>query len=90
MAGRSVGKGEARAGRLRRGSVVSGKGGLLADWDLTISARWRVGAAPQLAVAAALTAALLVPNSTESAVANGDTRTITLSNGHTNESGSFT
>jgi len=62
----------------------------LAGWDATIRARWRVGAAPQLAVAAALTAALLVPNSTESAVANGDTRTITLSNGHTNESGSFT
>ena len=41
-------------------------------------------------MAAALTAALLVPNSTKSAVANGDTRTITLSNGHTNESGSFT
>jgi uncharacterized protein YcbK (DUF882 family) len=41
-------------------------------------------------MAAALTAALLVPNSTESAVANGDTRTITLSNGHTDESGSFT
>ena len=57
---------------------------------MTISARWRVGATPQLAIAAALTAALLVPNSTESAVANGDTRTIPLSNGHTNESGSFT
>ncbi len=30
------------------------------------------------------------PSSTESAVANGDTRTIALSNSHTNESGSFT
>jgi uncharacterized protein YcbK (DUF882 family) len=30
------------------------------------------------------------PSSTESAIANGDTRTITLSNQHTNESGSFT
>ena len=30
------------------------------------------------------------PNSTESAVANGDTRTIILSNDHTNEFGSFT
>jgi uncharacterized protein YcbK (DUF882 family) len=30
------------------------------------------------------------PSSTESAVANGDTRTIVLSNSHTNESGSFT
>ena len=35
-------------------------------------------------------AAWLAPNSTESAVANGDTRTITFSNSHTNESGSFT
>jgi uncharacterized protein YcbK (DUF882 family) len=50
----------------------------------------RGGAAAQLAVAAAFTAAWLVPNSTESAVANGDTRTIILSNQHTNESGSFT
>ena len=32
----------------------------------------------------------LSPSSTESAVANGDTRTIVLSSGHTNESGSFT
>jgi uncharacterized protein YcbK (DUF882 family) len=30
------------------------------------------------------------PNVTESAIANGDTRTLTLSNGHTDESGSFT
>ena len=50
----------------------------------------RGGAAAQLAVAAAFTLAWLVPNSTESAVANGDTRTIILSNQHTNESGSFT
>ncbi len=50
----------------------------------------RGGAAAHMAVAAAFTAAWLVPNSTESAVANGDTRTITLSNQHTNESGSFT
>jgi uncharacterized protein YcbK (DUF882 family) len=50
----------------------------------------RGGAAPHMAVAAAFTLAWLVPNSTESAVANGDTRTITLSNQHTNESGSFT
>jgi uncharacterized protein YcbK (DUF882 family) len=32
----------------------------------------------------------LSPSSTESAVANGDTRTIVLSNSHTNESGEFT
>jgi len=30
------------------------------------------------------------PSSTESAIANGDTRTITLSDSHTHESGSFT
>jgi uncharacterized protein YcbK (DUF882 family) len=50
----------------------------------------RGGAAAHMAVAVAFTLAWLVPNSTESAVANGDTRTITLSNQHTNESGSFT
>jgi uncharacterized protein YcbK (DUF882 family) len=50
----------------------------------------RGGAAAQLAVAAVFAAAWLVPSSTESAVANGDTRTITLSNQHTSESGSFT
>ncbi len=50
----------------------------------------RGGAAAQLAVAAAFTAAWLVPNSTESAVANGDTRTIILSDQHTNETASFT
>ena len=50
----------------------------------------RGGAAAQLAVAAAFTVGWLVPNSTESAVANGDTRTIILSDQHTNESGSFT
>jgi uncharacterized protein YcbK (DUF882 family) len=32
----------------------------------------------------------LTSNSTESAIANGETRTITLSDSHTNESGSFT
>lgn len=30
------------------------------------------------------------PNATELAIANGDTRTLTLSDAHTNESGSFT
>ena len=35
-------------------------------------------------------AAALAPNSTESAVANGDTRTVTFSNQHTNEEASFT
>ncbi len=41
-------------------------------------------------MAAVLVAAWLAPNSTESAVANGDTRTVVFSNQHTNESGSFT
>ena len=50
----------------------------------------RGGAATQLAVAAAFVAAWIIPNSTESAVANGDTRTVILSDQHTNESGSFT
>ena len=86
---RREGEGTESAG-FAAGRAVSGKDRLLAGFGVTMSARWGGGAAPQLAVAAALTAALLVPNSTESAVANGDTRTITLSNDHTNESGSFT
>jgi uncharacterized protein YcbK (DUF882 family) len=67
---------------------VLGKDGLLAGFNLSKRVS-RGGAAAQVAVAA-FTAAWLVPNATESAVANGDTRTITLSNQHTNESGSFT
>ncbi len=46
--------------------------------------------ASRAAVAAVMAAAWLAPNSTELAVANGDTRTVTFSNGHTSESGSFT
>ena len=42
------------------------------------------------ALASVLLAAWIAPNSTESAVANGDTRTVTFSNQHTNEEGSFT
>jgi uncharacterized protein YcbK (DUF882 family) len=61
----------------------------LAGFNLSTCAS-RGGAVAQLAVAAAFTVGWLVPNSTESAVANGDTRTIILSNQHTNESGSFT
>jgi uncharacterized protein YcbK (DUF882 family) len=68
---------------------VFGKDRLLAGFKVTTSVG-RGGAAAQLAVAAAFIAGWLVPNSTESAVANGDTRTILLSNQHTNESGSFT
>ena len=47
-------------------------------------------AASRAATAAVLVAAWLAPNSTESAVANGDTRTVVFSNQHTNEQGSFT
>src|SRR5271165_7441556 len=51
----------------------------------------RCGAtAPRAVMAAALIAVVLAPNSTESAVANGDTRTVVFSNQHTSESGSFT
>ncbi|MBV9289906.1 MAG: DUF882 domain-containing protein [Hyphomicrobiales bacterium] len=46
--------------------------------------------ASHAAVAAIVIAAFVAPNSTESTVANGDTRTIVLSNAHTSESGSFT
>ena len=42
------------------------------------------------AVAASIVATTLAPNATESAVANGDTRTISFSNDHTGEEGSFT
>ncbi len=41
-------------------------------------------------MAAVLAGAGLAPNSTESAVANGDTRTVVFSDRHTDESGSFT
>jgi uncharacterized protein YcbK (DUF882 family) len=76
--------------RLRRRSRRVGEGWvLLAGFKLS-DCVGRGGTAAQLAVAAAFTAAWLVPNSTESAVANGDTRTILLSNQHTDESGSFT
>jgi uncharacterized protein YcbK (DUF882 family) len=68
---------------------VLGKDGLLAGFKMSICAG-RGGAAAQLAVAAAFTVAWLVPDATESAVANGDTRTVVLSDQHTNESGSFT
>ena len=44
----------------------------------------------QLIAAPLLLGFALSPSSTESAIANGDTRTIVLSNSHTNESGSFT
>jgi len=51
---------------------------------------WLGGTASTASMAAVLIAGWLAPNSTESAVANGDTRTITFSNSHTDESGSFT
>jgi uncharacterized protein YcbK (DUF882 family) len=74
---------------LTAGHDVLGKDRLLAGFNVSICVS-RSAAAAQLAVAAAFTAVCLVPSSTESAVANGDTRTIVLSNQHNNESGSFT
>jgi uncharacterized protein YcbK (DUF882 family) len=50
---------------------------------------WR-GATSSAALTAVILAAWLAPNSTESAVANGDTRTVSFTNQHTNEDGSFT
>ncbi len=50
---------------------------------------WR-SATSGAALATAVIVAAVAPNSTESAVANGDTRTVTFSNQHTNEEGSFT
>ena len=44
----------------------------------------------RLLAASALLTLGFAPSSTESAVANGDTRTINLTNSHTNESGAFT
>jgi len=45
---------------------------------------------PRALLASVLLALAGAPSSTESAIANGDTRTISFSNSHTNESGSFT
>ena len=66
------------------------KDGLLAVSVALRSLRRRGGAASRLAMAAVLAGAGLTPNSTESAVANGDTRTVVFSDRHTDESGSFT
>src|SRR5271166_1664223 len=65
------------------------KGDFLAALSATMASRCRA-TAPRAAMAAALIAVVLAPNSTESAVANGDTRTVVFSNQHTSESGSFT
>ncbi len=50
----------------------------------------RKGALARLLAAPVLLSLGFAPSSTESAVANGDTRTIILSNSHTDESGTFT
>ena len=71
------------------GRDVLGKDGLLAGFHVSICVD-RGGAAAQLGMAAAFAVICLAPNSTESAVANGDTRTILLSSQHTHETGSFT
>ena len=63
------------------------KDDLLGYWAM--NGGWR-SATSSAALATAIIAAALAPNSTESAVANGDTRTVTFSNQHNNEEGSFT
>jgi uncharacterized protein YcbK (DUF882 family) len=55
-----------------------------------VASTGRRRALAQLLAAPMLLGFALGPSSTESAVANGDTRSIVLSNSHTNESGSFT
>ena len=52
--------------------------------------RARARALPRASLCALLLAAAAAPNSTESAIANGDTRTLSFTNQHTNESGTFT
>ncbi len=78
--------------KVRRGAAhaVFRKDGLLAFLVALKSLRRRGGAASWAAVATVVAAAGLTPNSTESAVANGDTRTVVFSDRHTGESGSFT
>src|SRR6266404_2026904 len=63
---------------------------VLAGLFAKIRLSWLRGTASRASLATVLIAAWLAPNSTESAVANGDTRTVTFSNSHTDESGSFT
>ena len=63
------------------------------DWLAGLSAmNWARsgGAWSCMATAAVLIVAWVAPSSTESAVANGDTRTVVFSNQHTSEQGSFT
>src|ERR1700738_798775 len=54
------------------------------------ASRPKKGALARALFAPALVCLGLASNSTESAIANGETRTINLSNAHTNESGTFT
>ncbi len=76
---------EATAAPIRRAAYR--KDDLLGYW--TMNGGWR-SATSSAALATAVIAAAIAPNSTEFAVANGDTRTVTFSNQHTNEEGSFT
>ena len=79
---------KAQAAGFAAGRALQGKDGLLAGIDAATGGR--DGARSRVLMGAALAATLLVPNATESAVANGDTRTVTFSDQHTNEQGSFT
>ena len=69
------------------GRAAYRKDDLLGYWAM--NGGWR-GATSSAALATVVLAAALAPNSTKSAVANGDTRTVTFSNQHTNEEASFT
>ena len=59
------------------------------DFAIDATARRKTAAAHLLVVPVLLSLGF-APSSTESSVANGDTRTIALSNSHTDKSGSFT
>ena len=75
----------------RRAPLARGwKGSALADLVAERKRRVRGPWASHGAVAALAIAASLAANSTESTVANGDTRTVVFSNAHTSEEGSFT
>ena len=81
---RTVGRPRRRSRRAEEGWVVGGSG--------CDNQRWlarRSGVTAGDGGCGGLSAALLAPSSTELAVANGDTRTVILSNDHTNESGSL-
>ena len=76
-----------RSSRRRDGAPQFGR--KIGCGDFCSEGGWR-SATSCAALAAVIVAAWLAPNSTKSAVANGDTRTVSFTNQHTNEEGSFT